>query len=286
MPPSIDEPTLDAVWARIAADPLLGYALLAGLVLAIAAWGGGLVRGDARALLRPAPWICAALAALAGLTLVVAGERAEAAGLAWPLHGVRRLPLYLVALGYGPTMGLVTAALFAAVEGTRNAVTGAEAILALELLTLGWLAIAPSPRRTRFAAPVGIVLAWTLASATAGLAALAWTHRPLPADAILPALTGEAPGVLVAAAATGLLSPAWWRQATPGAAPGFARAGEVGVPDPPRTLLPLKRRARPRPPRSLHEVRVPPPWGPRAPRRHDLNDPVLPGDMDDTDAAG
>lgn len=268
-----------AAWARVTSDPLLGYALLAATILAGASLVGGWARGDARALARPVPWICAALAALASLSLVVAGERIEAAGIDWPLDGLRRLPLYLVALGYGPTLGVVAGVLFAAVESTHHPSNGAEAVLALELAALGWIALAPSPRRTRLAAPLGIVVAWTLATASGGLAALAWAYRPLPAGGILPHLATDLPGVLAAAAVTALFGPSWWRRAAPGAAAGIAGPTSDRADDDTegRMLHPLERPRR-NPRRELEEVRVPAPLPPRPPRSRTLAPPHPPRD--------
>lgn len=217
-------------WARVSGDPLLAYSLAAAAVLAVASLLSGWVRGDTRALTRPTPWIAIALAALAALALTIANERVDAltAGT-WPMAGLRRLPLYLVALGYGPTAGIVAALLFAGIERVQGPVPAAEWVLVLEMGVVGWLAIAPSPRRSRLAAPFGVVAGWTLAMGTAGLAALASVHRPLPPTAWFEAMRADLPGVLAAALLLALPSPRWWRAAAPGAAAGVTGGSAPGA---------------------------------------------------------
>lgn len=221
---------LEAWWSRAAGDPLLAYALLAASVLAAASLIGGWTSGDLRSLTRAGPWTAAALAAIAALALTIAGERTVmVAPDAWPVQGIRRLPLYLVALGYGPTMGVVAAGLFAGVERIQEPVPAAEVVLVLEMAVVGWLAIAPSPRRVRFAASFAVLVGWAMAMGTAGLAALAWLYRPLPLETWLTAVRADLPGVLAAAVLVALLPPSWWRRAAPGAVPGVTGAEGSGA---------------------------------------------------------
>jgi hypothetical protein len=234
--------------ARAAADPLVRYALLGAAVLAAAALLGGWTRGDVRALARPSTWAAVAAAVLAATALAAAGDRIGAVlPGGWPLEGLRRFPLHLLALGYGPSPAVLAGVAFAAVESGQPGLAGAEAVLVLELAAIGWIAIAPSPRRRRLAAPLAVLVGWGLATATLGLAGRA-------ADGASPSLTallldeGAVPvGVLASAALTLLATPRWWRRAAPGASRGVT--GEPVVDDGRRVLEPLERpRRRGRPP--------------------------------------
>lgn len=255
---------LDLV-ARAGPDPLVRYALLGAAVLAAASLLGGWSRGDVRALTRPATWIALATAVVAGVALTAAGDRIGAAlAIGWPLEGLRRLPLYLLALGYGPTVGALSGLAFAAVEARQWPLHGADALLALELAAVGWIAIAPSPRRHRLAAPLAVLLGWSLATATLGLAAWAAIGGPATLSALLAADGAVAIGVLASALLTALLPPRWWRRAAPGAAAGIVGSRtDDGV----RWLRPLRRPAQDRTrKRALTPARVPGPLR-RPPRR-------------------
>src|SRR5690606_38990748 len=103
------------------------------------------------------------------------------------LAGLHRLPLYVVALAYGPSAGLLAAGLFSAFASSTLLPGLDEAVLALELVVLGWLAIYPSPRSTRWAGPLNAALAYLLAWGTAGIAVM--TSRGVFVD--VPALAAQ-----------------------------------------------------------------------------------------------
>jgi hypothetical protein len=238
--------TLELLASRLASDPLVRYALLAAAVLAAASLGGGWLRGGPRALRRPATWAALAAAVLAATALAAAGDRIGAAVAGgpeggWPLEGARRWPLWLLALGYGPSLGALAGLAFAAVEASQAGLRAGEAVLVLELAAIGWIAIAPSPRRTRLAAPLAVLLGWGLADATLGLALRAAdgaASPASPASLLLP--SGLPPAVALGAATLLLPGPRWWRRAAPGAASGVTGA----APDVDRRLPPPLRRAR------------------------------------------
>ncbi|MDZ7707301.1 MAG: hypothetical protein U5J97_05290 [Trueperaceae bacterium] len=250
--------TLLDIVARAGPDPLVRYALLGAAVLALASLLGGWSRGDVRALGRPATWIALALAIVAAVALTAAGDRIGATiQSGWPLEGVRRLPLYLLALGYGPTVGALAGLAFAAVEARQWPLHGADALLALELAAVGWIAIAPSPRRHRLAAPLAVLLGWSLATATLGLAAWAALGGPATLAALLTTDDAVVTGVLASALFTAFPSPRWWRGAAPGAARGITGSqSDDGV----RWQRPLRRStARTKRRRALTPARMPRP---------------------------
>jgi hypothetical protein len=270
--------TVELLASRLASDPLVRYALLAAAILAAASLGGGWARGGPRALRRPATWAALAAAVLAATALAAAGDRIAAALAgapegAWPLEGARRWPLWLLALGYGPSLGALAGLAFAAVEASQAGLRAGEAVLVLELATIGWIAIAPSPRRTRLAAPLAVLLGWGLADATLGLALRAADGASTPAALVLPA--GLPPAVALGAAALALPGPRWWRRAAPGAAPGLTGA----APDVDRRLPPPLRRARRRK-RRLVRARRPGPLRRAARPARRLAPPPRPPDLD------
>lgn len=256
--------TLLDIVARAGPDPLVRYALLGAAVLAVASLLGGWSRGDVRAMGRPSTWIALATAIVAAIALTAAGDRIGATlQIGWPLEGVRRLPLYLLALGYGPSVGALAGLAFAAVEARQWPLHGADALLALELAAVGWIAIAPSPRRHRLAAPLAVLVGWSLATATLGLAAWAAAGGPSTLVALLTADGAVVIGVLVSALLTTLPPPRWWRRAAPGAAPGIT--GSWGDDDV-RWQRPLRRStARATRRRTLTPARMPRPLR-RSPR--------------------
>lgn len=200
------EPT--ALFDLLSRDPILVYSLLAALFLALVSLSSGLVRLDLLALRRPEVLLHVGLAVALGVGLTVL---ARPAGEGWPVGGLGRLPLYVVTLAYGPSVGLLSAALFAAFEAREGVAAWPEAVLGLELLLLGWLAIYPSPRQHRWAGPLDAVLAYGLAWATAGVALLQWrTGEVLPAT-LWAEVSTTAGGALAAALLLALLGPPAYR---------------------------------------------------------------------------
>lgn len=270
--------TLDLLAARVASDPLVRYALLAAAILLVASLASGWARGGPRALLRPGPWAALALAVLAATALAAAGDRIAAAipagvdGARW-LDGMRRWPLWLLALGYGPSVGVLAGLAFTAVEASQSGLPAGEAVLVLELAAIGWIAIAPSPRRTRWAAPLAVLLGWALAHASLGLALRAADGAAAsPAVLLLP--DGLPPAVVLGVLALGLPGPRWWSRAAPGAA-----AGVTGVPPEVDRRLPAPLRRRRRRSRPLVAPPRPDPLRREArPARH-LAPPPVPPDL-------
>lgn len=161
----------------LANDPVLLYCLAAAALLAIVSLSSGFRRADALALQNQRILVRVLGAVALAFVLRVLAEGALAAELPAPaaalLPALHRFPLYLVALAYGPTTGLLTGVLFAAFASSTLLPGAAEAVLALELAVLGWLAIYPSPRTTRWAGPLNAGLAYLLAWGTGGIAMLA-----------------------------------------------------------------------------------------------------------------
>lgn len=262
-------PDRDSVLAAVAGDPLALYPALAALLLASVALASGLMRGDALALARPAPVVAllAALAAAYGV-LVVAGT-APVAWQAEVLGGVARLPLYLVALAYGAVPALVAAALAGAYLPPVSGEAWASAHLGLELVVLGWLAIAPSPRRRAVVAGVYALLAYVLAAATVGVAAQALGGSAVDLAA-LAERHGRTPlGVAAVAVLLALLSPRRFDALFPGSriAP---RAARTDAPDEPSREEPraLGAGAAPLPAPAI------PPAFERPPRRRERPEPI------------
>ena len=188
---------ITAGWLELGDDPLLVYSLAAAALLAFVSLVSAVGRLDFAALLRPRALValcCAVLLAFAGVALAeLALTDPELEGLAL---GAARFPLYVVALAFGPTVGLAAGALFAAATAVGPFPGWSEAILCLELLVLGWLAIYPSPRAVRWAGPLDALLAHVFTAGTAGVAFLAWRDGSVSLAALLAGRKTQIKGVL------------------------------------------------------------------------------------------
>ncbi len=216
--------TLADLVARAAFDPLVRSALLAAALLAIASLAGGAARRDLSALTRPAGGVALAASLLAALGLAATTGALEArlpgdlgAWTATP----ERLPLYLLALGYGPGVGLVGALAWSATSPGPWLADVGQARLALEVVVVGWLALAPSPRRRRWAGPLAVLLGWALATATLGLAAWATAAGTSSWSAFWDAQRGAIAVLVATALIAAIPTRRWWRRRVPGAAPAI-----------------------------------------------------------------
>jgi len=119
-----------------------------------------------------------------------------------------------------------------------------------------------------------VLVGWSLATATLGLAAWAAAGGPATLSALLATDGAVAIGVLSSALLTAVLPPRWWRRAAPGAVAGIVGARtDDGV----RWLRPLRRRAKLRArDRALTPVRMPGPLRRASRRARSATPPRLP----------
>lgn len=207
-------PDLQPLVSLFVEDPILGYSLLAALFLALVSITAGLARLDLAALGNPRPALMCALCVAAAvlLRLLIYGDLQESPVDAAPMMaGLEHLPLLLAALAYGPTPGLVVAALYANFGAQGELPLARQGVLALELTLVGWLAIYPSPREHRWAGPLNVILGHTLAWATAGLALAQWQFGGLGTRALLEQHSGNWTGVIASALLLLLIRPAAYR---------------------------------------------------------------------------
>jgi hypothetical protein len=171
------------IWQVFQQDPFFVYTLIAALLLGIVSLVTGWLRRDFLVLFQAKSLFHLVLAVILAIVITLVSQTLPAPFTASAttgemvtslsiLRGLSRLPLYIIALAYGPTAGLVTAGLFAAFATTSGMLGWSEAVLALELTVLGWFAVAPSPYKTRWAGPLNVLLAYCLAWATGGAAYL------------------------------------------------------------------------------------------------------------------
>lgn len=202
-------------------NPRLMYFLLAAFILVFVSLLSGWGRLDFLVMLKPQSLLHIALAVIIAFSLMLLNEYAartfnEASATTnsnlWFFSGIRRFPLYVIALAYGPSAGLFTAALFAAFETTAHYPGLNEAVFALELTVLGWLAISPSPFKYRWAGPVNVVGAYTLAWATAGLALLEWQTGDITMANLWTQHRTTLTGVLLSMLLLLIVSPRFYRQ--------------------------------------------------------------------------
>ncbi len=262
---------------RLGEDPRLVYSLAAAALLALVSLISGWGRLDFLALARPGNLLRLGLGVAAAFGLAALATSAPVAAnstdglLASLLLGLARLPLYILALAYGPTIGLLAGALFAAATAAGPFPGWTEAILTLELVILGWLAISPSPRRTRLAGPMGASLAYLLASGTAGLAHHVWLTGGLSLPVLLAEHALVLPGLLLAWLLLTAVGPGLYARYLPGSRIDPAWLGwptaHDGAAEPPALLTPrrptalpvpefsgLERRSRPRGRRLVDQV--------------------------------
>lgn len=211
---------LTPLFEALRGDPVLAYCLLAAALLALVSVGTAALRRDAAVLARPTVLLRVAAAVALAFVLWLGGSELQRQLGATPAldvaSGLARFPLYLVALAYGPGVGLAAGALFIGLQLTGSAPGWNGAVLALELAVLGWLAIYPSPRSARWAGPFDALMAYALAWGTGGLALLE-SER----GAVTPAgLWAQHQPVVLGLAATlallALVSPATYRRTFPG----------------------------------------------------------------------
>jgi len=219
----------------LSADPLAFYPALAAVLLAAVALASGLLRGDVLALTRPLPaaWVVAAVAAVWWLQAALAGI--DPTWLA-PSAQLALAPLAVIALAYGPTPAIVALALTIAWVGIPAGPAAAtEAprvwLLGLELVVLGWLAIAPSPRRWWGSAAIYLIAAHLLAWLTAGLAWVGAHHGGVSLTLLEREHGLRFEGVAIVALVLALVPPVAWRRLFPGSsiAPQPHHADEVAV---------------------------------------------------------
>lgn len=218
-------------WLRdsIQHDPVFAYALLAAALLALVSLGSAVARRDVAALARPRILLRVVGAVVATFGLVAL---AAAVDPRWqlPLRGLAPTPLALVALAYGPGVGLATAALSAGLQAGGGLPGWPQAVGALELTVLGWLAIYPSPRSNRWAGPFDLLLAHALAWGTGGLALMAAHGAAVTPAALWNEQRPLLPGVLAGALLLAAVPPAAYRRAFPHSriAPDDAAAAAAG----------------------------------------------------------
>jgi hypothetical protein len=213
--PGLLAPALEALLA----DPVVLYSTGAAALLLVVSLGSGIGRRDYLALTRPRTLLRVLGAVTAAFLLQVADALWGAdlpAALAAVAPGLHRLPLYLVALAYGPATGVFVGVLFAGFHAGDALPGWPEAVLTLELAVLGWLAIYPSPRDTRVAGPLDALLAYALAWGTAGVALLAARHGSVTLDLVWTEHAAVLPGVVASALLLVLFGPGAYRRAFPG----------------------------------------------------------------------
>lgn len=207
------------LWLRLGNDPVLFYSGCAAALLLAVSLATGWARADFLVLTNPRTGVrMLGAVAFAFLLMVGAEMLSTNGGSSWLPGAARaaaRVPLYVVALALGPTPGLAAGALFAGATAAGNLPGAREVLFTFELAVLGWLAIFPSPRTTRFAGPLDALLARALTWGTAGLFYLAYVGEPIGLSALVASSARWPGGVLVSAFILVLLPPAFYRAVFP-----------------------------------------------------------------------
>lgn len=246
-------PDLEPLRDFFAADPVLAYSLVAALFLLIVSVTAGLARLDLAALANPrAALVCAlCVAGAVVLRLLLYGGQPSLGQDAPLLAGIERFPLVLAALAYGPVPGVIVAMLYASFGTQGNVPAAREAVLALELSLVGWLAIYPSPREHRWAGPVNSLLAFGLAWISAGLAFNQWQGGDITAANLIEQNAAPWLGVVASAGLLALIGPGAYRGLFPHSRISLVESEDQGV-----LITPLRRKRGKRD-RSLRETQLP-----------------------------
>lgn len=258
--------TWSEAWQRFGSDPVLFYSACATLILVLVSLGTGVARGDALVLAKPKVALRILGAVVLGFLLEALAQRLGASP-PWVVaaaNGVAALPVLVVALAYGPSLGLLAGALFAA-SVARGAFPGLhEAFLTLELVILGWLAIYPSPRTARWAGPLNALVAGALTWGTAGTAWLAFSGQAIRLHDLLAVSRAVSVETVVTVALLFALGPAAYARLFPESriAPTPPAFGGARPPDDVR---------REEPPDALATAE----WAPQPRRRAELVAPAL-----------
>ncbi len=149
-----------------------------------------------------------------GATATDSGSGFSLWGHTWPLAGISRLPLYIFALAYGPSAGLVAGILFSPIHALGMP-SYMELLLVLELCILGWLAIVPSSYQSRWAGSFNVLLAYALIFFSAGFAYLLWQGLPLNFDSFWRYLHPSLGGVLLSSILLFLFGPKFFKKSFP-----------------------------------------------------------------------
>ena len=145
----------------------MAYSLLASIILFVVSLFSGLFRFDFVSALGPRGLLSIVFAIFLAIGLRFLGLNVfHSDALAMALV---RLPLYLIALAFGPSAGLVAGILFLSLANLLNF---PDLILLIELVVLGWFAISPSPRQFWWAGSLGAIFSYCLTWAAAGSAYL------------------------------------------------------------------------------------------------------------------
>lgn len=210
---------LQRILSSVQQDPVFAYALLAAALLAVVSVLTGLVRRDVAVLARPRILlrVLGAVLLAFALALISAQLGGVPATSPWAraLAGLERFPLAVVALAYGPGVGLLVAGLVAGLQANAWLPDWHQAVFALELTVLGWLAIYPSPRSSRWAGPFNALLAYLLAWSTGGLALLEAQSGNVTLASLWTQLSPVVPSVLLTAGLLALLPPSAYQRAFP-----------------------------------------------------------------------
>lgn len=219
---------LEPLLASAARDPVLAYSLAAALLLAAVSLFGGLSRLDWLALTNPRASLRVLGLVALSFVIAAAAEVFAASGTAaqGTILGLSRFPIYLAALAYGPTVGLLAGVLHAAFASTTPLPGLSELVLMLELTVLGWLAIFPSPRTARLAGPLDALLAYALAWGTGGIALAAASGTTIEVTTVLAQHWAKLAGIALTAALLASIGPGVYRRAFPGSRidPALARS--------------------------------------------------------------
>jgi len=169
-------PSFEAIRTLIMSDLILSITLGMSILLAVFSLFSGLWRLDFLPIWKPLTLTQVGLAILLALMLKIF-EQSPYANLNFDflpttvhLTGISFLPLIIITIAYGPSIGLLAVALFLALTPPAGVFNWRDAVIMLEFVVLGWWAIYPSSFQQRWAGPANLLISYILVWGTAGSA--------------------------------------------------------------------------------------------------------------------
>ena len=171
-----DMPSVEEIRIFLMADIVLSITVGMSILLAVISIFSGWRRFDLAAIGNPLTLTQVGIAILLALVIRIFEQSSyaqfnlEFLPLKQPLLGLSYLPLIIITIALGPSIGLLSVALFLALTPPLGSFNWLDAVLMLEFVVLGWWAIFPSSFQKRWAGSTNLLISYILVWGTAGSA--------------------------------------------------------------------------------------------------------------------
>ena len=171
-----DMPSVEEIRIFLMTDIVLSITVGMSILLAVISIFSGWRRFDLAAIGNPLTLTQVGIAILLALVIRIfeqssyANFNLEFLPLKQTLLGLSYLPLIIITIALGPSIGLLSVALFLALTPPLGSFNWLDAVLMLEFVVLGWWAIFPSSFQKRWAGSTNLLISYILVWGTAGSA--------------------------------------------------------------------------------------------------------------------